>query len=84
MSPFYRCHAMKICDKYSSPDFDVVKAARPCALFSYIVHIIYHLYKLVFDRIDLESGTFTREELNPTPGEIQQNVLEVVSRWELF
>ncbi|MFC2111738.1 squalene/phytoene synthase family protein [Bacteroidota bacterium] len=26
--------------EYKSPDFDVIKVARPCAIFSYIVHII--------------------------------------------
>ena len=149
--------------EYKSPDFDVVQVARPCAIFSYIVHIIrdfqedqlnnlnyfaadilkrnnllpsdlkeiangdpvsdsfrdvireyychaksygeqtlnelqnlttklggryllslhiiYNLYKQVFDRIDIKNGDFTARELNPTPQEIKEKVLEVTSSW---
>lgn len=49
-------------------------------LFS--LHVIYHLYKLVFDRIDIENGSFTGEELNPTPMEIRDYVLELASTWQ--
>jgi phytoene/squalene synthetase len=150
--------------EYSPPDFDVVQVARPCAIFSYIVHIIrdfqidqrsnlnyfaadllaknnlfpsdlkgmangspvtssfrnvikeyyllarkyseqtlreiekletklsdryllslhiiYYLYKQVFDRIDIEKGNFTSKELNPSPMEIKDKVLEVTSTWQ--
>jgi len=44
-------------------------------LFS--LHLIYHLYKMVYDRIDVLAGGFTKEELNPTPAEIRDKVLEV-------
>ena len=47
-------------------------------LFS--LHLIYHLYKMVFDRIDVSGGNFTREELNPTPSEIRDMVVEVAER----
>lgn len=149
--------------EYHPPDFDVIKVARPCAIFSYIVHIIrdfqedqqnnlnyfaidilkknkllpsdlkeiangspvtqsfrnvvkeyydlaqkygeqtlheiqnlssrldkrylfslhviYNLYKHVFDRIDIENGNFTGKELNPTPLEIRDRVLELASTW---
>jgi len=149
--------------EYHPPDFDVIKVARPCAIFSYFVHIIrdfqedqqnnlnyfaidilkknkllpsdlkeiangspvtnsfrdvireyydlaqkyseqtlheiqilstkldkrylfslhliYHLYKNVFDRIDIENGNFTGKELNPTPLEIRDKVLELASTW---
>jgi phytoene/squalene synthetase len=150
--------------EYKPPDFDVVQAARPCAIFSYIVHIIrdfqedqrsslnyfaasllagnnllpsdlkemangspitysfrnvikeyyqlariygeqtlieiqklktklsdryllslhiiYNLYKQVFDRIDIEKGSFTTRELNPSPMEIRDKVLEIASNWQ--
>jgi len=150
--------------EYISPDFDVVRVARPCAIFSYIVHIIrdfqedqrsnlnyfaadllaknnllpsdlkemangspitdsfrnmineyyqlariyseqtleeiqklkaklsdryllslhiiYNLYKQVFDRIDIENGSFTSRELNPSPMEIKEKVLEITSTWQ--
>lgn len=49
-------------------------------LFS--LHLIYHLYKQVFDRIDIEHGSFTSEELNPTPQEIRDNVRELATNWQ--
>jgi len=145
--------------EYIAPDFDVIKSARPCALFSYIVHIIrdfqedqqsnlnyfatdilekyglrpedlkaiangdplpdsfrnviaeyhaharrysedtlqeienmsalledrnlmslkviYGLYKMVFDRIDIEKGSFTTKEMNPSAREIKEKVFEI-------
>ena len=150
--------------EYKPPDFDVVQVARPCAIFSYIVHIIrdfqedqrsnlnyfaadllaknnllpsdlkemangspvtdsfrnvikeyyqlariydeqtlaeiqklkttlsdryllslhiiYNLYKQVFDRIDIENGSFTSSELNPSPLEIKDKVVEISSSWQ--
>ncbi len=44
------------------------------------LHIIFQLYKMVFDRIDVKQGHFTRKELNPTPAEIKELVMEVASR----
>ena len=34
---------------------------------------------MVFDRIDIKNGNFTSKELNPTPLEIKDKVLEVAS-----
>ncbi len=158
------CCLMEENGKYRSPDFDVLKVARPCAVFSYIVHIIrdfqedqlnnlnyfatdilarnnlsptdlkkialgapipdsfrdviaeyynyaqiygeqtlneiqdletkvsgryllslhiiYNLYKQVFDRIDIRNGVFTGKELNPTPQEMKDKVLEITSGWK--
>jgi len=155
------CCLSEVNNEYRTPDFDVMQVARPCAIFSYLVHIIrdfqedqlnnlnyfavdilkkhnlipadlrkiaqgdpvpdsfravigeyynhaqrygvqtlnelkilktklsgqyllslhiiYYLYKMVFDRIDIENGSFTSKELNPTPLEIKEKVLEVVS-----
>jgi phytoene/squalene synthetase len=149
--------------EYQPPDYDIVKVARPCAIFSYLVHIIrdfqedqlnnlnyfakdilnrynllptdlkeiahgapvseafrlvigeyckqariyrdqthqeiknlttklsdryllslhmiYNLYDMVFDRIDIENGNFTTEELNPTPQEIREKVVELASNF---
>ncbi len=41
------------------------------------LHIIYNLYKMVFEKIDVAQGTFTKEELNPTALEIKEKVMEV-------
>jgi phytoene/squalene synthetase len=46
------------------------------------LHVIYSLYKMVFDRIDPARGSFTTAELNPTPSQIKDKVLEHVAAWE--
>jgi len=155
------CCLSKKDDQFISPSFDVIAVARPCALFSYLVHIIrdfqkdqnnnlnyftadilkkhnlapedlkkmaqgkpiapkfrnvireyynyaeiykretidtiekikdqledrytlslyiiFELYLQVFERIDIEKGKFTTEELNPTPTEIKERVMRVCS-----
>lgn len=48
-------------------------------LFS--LHLIYQLYKMVFDRIDVDHGNFTARELNPTPSELKEKVMSVAAAW---
>lgn len=154
------CGINKLNGQYHEPEFDVAEAARPCAIFSYLVHIIrdfqkdqrnhlnyfadsllkrygldrkiirefamkgsvddrfrslvkeYHtladhyrretykimnnirpylstryqlsleiifnLYLMVFERIDVKRGNFTGEEMNPSPGEIRERVYETI------
>ena len=43
------------------------------------LYLIYQLYKMVFDRIDVKQGQFTTRELNPTPGEIREQVVKLAS-----
>ncbi|MCG8701119.1 MAG: squalene/phytoene synthase family protein [Bacteroidales bacterium] len=43
------------------------------------LEVIFTLYDQVFQRIDIEKGYFTMEELNPTPDEIKTQVLKLVS-----
>jgi len=43
------------------------------------LHLIYNLYLMVFDRIDIENGNFTTPELNPTTQEIKDKVVELAS-----
>jgi phytoene/squalene synthetase len=158
------CGLTKIDGEYIAPVFDVKKVATPCAVFSYLVHIIrdfvkdhthnlnyfpddlmakYHLdraklldmaqgaaitpefremireiykvateyryktytmmheimplleprdqlsleivfalYLMVFERINIENGTFTTEELSPTPAEIRERVWETILEFE--
>lgn len=49
-------------------------------LFS--LHLIYQLYQMVFDRIDLRNGDFSERELNPTPQELKEKVIETARSWE--
>lgn len=45
------------------------------------LHMIYNLYQMVFERIDIEKGNFTTAELNPTPREIKTKVVEVATNF---
>lgn len=47
------------------------------------LEIIFALYIMVFERIDIENGTFTTEELNPTPAEIKERVWETIEEFIL-
>jgi hypothetical protein len=46
------------------------------------LEIIFNLYLMVFERIDIENGTFTAQELNPTWQEIKERVGQVIERFE--
>jgi len=160
----YLCGMTKVDGEYIPPAFDVKEVAMPCAIFSYLVHIIrdfvkdhthnlnyfpddlimkynldrtkllemaqggeitqgfremirvlytvadeyriktynimqqiipklesrsrlsleivFDLYLMVFERIDIKNGTFSHEELNPTPLEIKQRVRKVIGEFK--
>ena len=44
------------------------------------MEIIFELYMMVFERIDPDHGSFSAEELNPTPAETRERVRQVISR----
>lgn len=46
------------------------------------LEIIFDLYLMVFERIDIDHGTFTAKELNPTWQEIRERVGMVIERFE--
>jgi 15-cis-phytoene synthase len=45
------------------------------------LEIIFDLYLMVFERIDIDNGTFTTEELNPTANEIKQRVWKTIEKF---
>jgi phytoene/squalene synthetase len=44
------------------------------------MEIIFELYMMVFERIDPDHGSFSAEELNPTPAETRERVRHVINR----
>jgi len=160
----YLCGMTKVNGEYAPPSFDVKEVAMPCAIFSYLVHIIrdfvkdhthnlnyfpddlmmkydldrakllemaqggeisqgfrgmirelytvadeyrvktydtmqriipqlesrsqlsleiiFDLYLMVFERIDINNGTFTHEELNPTTQEVKERVRKVIEEFK--
>jgi len=47
------------------------------------MEIIFHLYKKIYDRIDPEKGKFTFAELNPTPDEVKESVMECIREFNV-
>jgi phytoene synthase len=45
------------------------------------LRIIYRLYIQIYERIDPENGKFTSAELNPTPEEVKENVMECIQKY---
>lgn len=43
------------------------------------LEIIFELYIMVFERIDISNGSFTTAELNPTAGETKQRVFRIIT-----
>jgi phytoene/squalene synthetase len=43
------------------------------------LQIIFNLYLMVYERINVEHGSFIAEELNPTPEEIKKRVYETIT-----
>ena len=76
----YRDHAMY----YGLQTIEVLEKLQNELSGRYLLslHIIFELYRMVFERIDVEHGTFTTEELNPTALEIRKKVREVALAWE--
>ena len=44
------------------------------------MEVIFNLYMMVFERIDPARGTFSTEELNPTPAETRERVRQLLGR----
>jgi len=65
-----------LADEYRLKTYDIIREIRPLLepRYQLSLEIIFDLYLMVFERIDLIKGKFTTEELNPTPDEIRERV----------
>jgi len=65
---------------YRDKTFEMIKQVRPSLEpnFRLSLDIIFNLYLLVYEKIDWENGNFSTDELNPTPAETRQRVLETI------
>ena len=75
----------EVADAYREETYRMIEEIRPfleprCQLS---LEIIFALYLMVFERIDIEHGTFSTNELNPTPEEIKERVGQVIERFEI-
>lgn len=73
-----------VADEYREKTYDVIRKIKPLLepRYQLSLDIIFNLYLMVFERIDLEKGKFTSEELNPTPEETAERVYETIMKFE--
>jgi phytoene/squalene synthetase len=69
-----------LADSYRIETMQVMEKTCPLldSRYSLSLQIIFSLYLMVFERIDVDNGTFTTAELVPTPAETRNRVLEVI------
>ena len=74
-----------VADNYRQKTYEAMQSIKPQLepRSQLSLEIIFSLYLMVFERIDIENGTFTTEELNPTPQEIKEQVWKVIEKFEI-
>lgn len=72
-----------LADEYRLKTYEVIKKIRHFLepRYQLSLEIIFNLYLMVFERIDLRNGRFTSAELNPAPGETKQRVYETILKF---
>lgn len=70
----------QLADGYRRQTLETIARISPLVepRYALSLNIIFNLYLMVFERIDPDRGTFTAEELNPSPAEIRQRVWETI------
>jgi len=73
-------HYYLLADEYRLKTYDIIKQISPLLEPGYqlSLEIIFNLYLMVFERIDLDNGNFTTIELNPTPEETRDRVYTTI------
>jgi len=74
-----------VADEYRLKTIEIKKEIKPQLepRGQLSLEIIFALYEMVFERIDIEHGTFKTEELNPTTEEIKEKVWKVIEKFEI-
>jgi len=74
-----------VADDYRLRTYEIMQEIKPLLepRSQLSLEIIFSLYLMVFERIDIDNGTFTTEELNPTPEEIKERVWKVMEKFNL-
>lgn len=74
-----------LADEYQRKTREVIMRIGPLMEPEYrlSLEIIFSLYLMVFERIDVENGSFTSYELNPTPEETKNRVKDTILQFIL-
>jgi phytoene/squalene synthetase len=69
-----------LADEYRLKTYDIIREIRPLLepRYQLSLEIIFDLYLMVFERIDLKNGKFTTAELCPTPDETRERVYNAI------
>lgn len=72
-----------LADGYRKKTREIIEKIGPAMEPRYrlSLEIIFSLYVIVFERIDVEKGNFTSYELNPTPEETKERVWETIIKF---
>ena len=67
-------------DEYRLKTYNCINSIWPYLgpRYQLSLEIIFELYLMVFERIDIKKGRFTTEELNPTPQESRERVYKTI------
>lgn len=76
-------HYYFLADEYRIKTYDIIKEISPLLepRYQLSLEIIFDLYLMVFERINIRNGRFTTEELNPTPEETRKRVYDLIMRF---
>lgn len=74
----------EVTDEYRLKTYDIIQKIRSFLepRYQLSLDIIFNLYLMVFERIDIKNGNFTAEELNPTHEEVKKRVIETISNFK--
>lgn len=69
-----------LADEYRQKTYDCIRAIWPYLepRYQLSLEIIFGLYLMVFERINISNGSFTTGELNPLPDETRQKVFDTI------
>ena len=70
----------QLADEYRLKTYLMIQDIKPLVepRYQLSLEIIFELYLMVFERINIDSGYFTAAELNPTPLEIRERVYQTI------
>jgi phytoene synthase len=74
-----------LAEVYRNKTREIIIKIRPLLepRYQLSLEIIFDLYLMVFERIDIDKGNFTSFELNPTPEETRERVYETIMSYKI-
>jgi phytoene/squalene synthetase len=74
----------QLAEQYRLKTFEMIREISPFLepRYQLSLEIIFNLYLMVYERINIEEGTFRTEELNPTAKEIKARVYQTICSFE--